>query len=112
VGRQGGSFERRPDFLRDQDGGISLNPKSRACLANSARVWDEEPAVFTFRVSYSEGRLAGSPSSVTGVPGFKRFFVIIGMYQLDVRVPRSCPPPVWKEWAEKGEKARACGRPE
>src|SRR6202166_833827 len=48
----------------------------------------EEPAVFSFRVSYSEGRLAGSPSSVTGCSDSKRLFMIIGMYQLDVGVPR------------------------
>jgi hypothetical protein len=48
----------------------------------------EEPAVFSFRVSDSEGRLAGSPSSVTSCPDSKRLFMIIGMHQLDVGVPR------------------------
>src|SRR5580658_10705654 len=48
----------------------------------------EEPSVFTFRASYSEGRLAGSPRSLTGGPDPKRLFMIIRMYQLDVRVPR------------------------
>src|ERR1700690_1560848 len=48
----------------------------------------EEPAVFSFRVSYSKGRLAGSPSSVTGCSDSKRLFMIIGMHQLDVGVPR------------------------
>ena len=48
----------------------------------------EEPAVFSFRVSYSEGRLAGSPSSVTGCPDSKRLFAVVGMYQFDVGVPR------------------------
>jgi len=48
----------------------------------------EEPAVFSFRVSYSEGCLPGSPGSIAGRPDFKRLFMIVGMYQLDVGVPR------------------------
>jgi len=47
----------------------------------------EEPAVFPFRVSYSEGRLACSPRSVAGCPDPERLFMIIGMDELDVGVP-------------------------
>jgi hypothetical protein len=47
----------------------------------------EEPAVFSFRVSYSERCLAGSPGSIAGRPHSKRLFMIVGMYQLDVGVP-------------------------
>src|SRR5579883_2637026 len=46
----------------------------------------EEPSVFSFRVSYSECCLAGTPGSVTGFPDSQRLFMIIGMYQLDVGV--------------------------
>ena len=49
----------------------------------------EEPAVFSFRVSYSEGRLAGCPSSVTGFPDLERLFPqSSGCQQLNVGIPR------------------------
>jgi hypothetical protein len=65
------------------------DPVQQPPIARSERFEaTEEPAVFPFGVSYSEGRLAGSPSSVTGCPDLKRLFMIIGMYQLDVGVPR------------------------
>jgi hypothetical protein len=78
---------------------IYSNPVQQCPIACSERLEaTEKPAILSFGVSNSEGCLAGSPSSVAGFSDSKRFFMIIGMYQLDVGVPRHIdldPEPKW-----------------